>query len=240
MNNPHVQKRLPVPVRSLPPEELKEYRRLVSRRSYERNLEKIKAKREANREQKRLYAREYHAANREWIAEKASAYHQREDVQQRRRELAQRPEAKAKHCAEVTAYIAANRDKVAARRRKWSANTNWPELYHKRRLQNDIVYKLKYGLNGRFCIAKKNKGIQACAVSLLGCSVEGLAAHLESQFQPGMSWDNWSYRGWHIDHKIPLAAFDLTDPEQLGTACHYTNLQPMWAVEHFHKGTKIT
>ena len=54
-----------------------------------------------------------------------------------------------------------------------------------------------------------------------------------------MTWDNWSLVGWHIDHEIPLYAFDLTDREQLLRACHYTNLQPMWAIDNLEKSNKL-
>ena len=58
-----------------------------------------------------------------------------------------------------------------------------------------------------------------------------------------MSWDNYGapqgQRGWHIDHIKPLAAFDLTDPEQCKQACHYTNLQPLWADENMRKGARF-
>ena len=54
-----------------------------------------------------------------------------------------------------------------------------------------------------------------------------------------MTWENWSYRGWHIDHKTPLDSFDLTKPEQVKMACHFTNLQPMWALDNIKKHNKI-
>lgn len=47
----------------------------------------------------------------------------------------------------------------------------------------------------------------------VGYSTSDLVAHLERQFLPGMTWDN--YGDWHIDHVVPVASFvfdDLDDP----------------------------
>lgn len=53
-----------------------------------------------------------------------------------------------------------------------------------------------------------------------------------------MTWDNWAPKGWHVDHIIPLSSFDLTNRDQLLAACHYTNLQPLWAKENLQKGAR--
>ena len=74
------------------------------------------------------------------------------------------------------------------------------------------------------------------AVRDLGCTIEELKLYLAAKFQPGMSWENWSFAGWHIDHIRPLASFDLTDSAQFKLAVHYTNLQPLWAKDNFSKG----
>ena len=54
-----------------------------------------------------------------------------------------------------------------------------------------------------------------------------------------MNWQNHSKIGWHIDHKLPLDFFNLTDKIQLSKACHYTNLQPLWAFDNLSKGSKL-
>ena len=69
--------------------------------------------------------------------------------------------------------------------------------------------------------------------------MEELKIYLESKFLPGMTWDNWSKDGWHIDHVVPLASFDLTNKEQFDKACHYTNLQPLWAKDNLSKSDRL-
>jgi hypothetical protein len=42
-----------------------------------------------------------------------------------------------------------------------------------------------------------------------------------------MSWDNYGFYGWHVDHKRPLSSFDYSDENKersLREAWHYTNL----------------
>jgi hypothetical protein len=50
-----------------------------------------------------------------------------------------------------------------------------------------------------------------------------------------MSWEN--YGKWHVDHVIPLAS--AKTPEDLIKLCHYTNLQPLWAIENILKRDKL-
>lgn len=74
--------------------------------------------------------------------------------------------------------------------------------------------------------------------TLLGCSFEQAKTHLETQFQPGMTWEN--YGQWHIDHIIPCSFFDLTDVHQQRICFNYQNLQPMWAKENISKNNKLS
>ena len=75
------------------------------------------------------------------------------------------------------------------------------------------------------------------SVALLGCTRCQLARHIEGMFSDGMSWDNM--RLWHVDHIVPVSAFDLTDDEQQRAAFHYTNLQPLWAEDNLRKSNKL-
>jgi hypothetical protein len=56
-----------------------------------------------------------------------------------------------------------------------------------------------------------------------------------------MTWENYGngFGKWNLDHIIPLTAFDLTNREQYLSAAHYTNYQPMWALENTSKGDRF-
>lgn len=66
----------------------------------------------------------------------------------------------------------------------------------------------------------------------IGCTLDELKAHLEKQFQPGMTWANQGE--WHIDHIKPLAT--AASEKELYSLCHYSNLQPLWAIDNLRKG----
>ncbi len=111
--------------------------------------------------------------------------------------------------------------------------------YTSKRLKSDISFKLRTRIRQRLRIAIKCNYNKGSTIELLGCSIKHLKEYIESKFKPGMSWDNWSLKGWHIDHIKPLSSFDLNSPQQLKEACHYTNLQPLWALDNLTKGSKV-
>tara|TARA_Y100001951_G_scaffold92656_1_gene87617 strand:- start:7213 stop:8409 length:1197 start_codon:yes stop_codon:yes gene_type:complete len=76
---------------------------------------------------------------------------------------------------------------------------------------------------------------------LVGCSFDDLVIHIESKFTAGMNWDVFLKSGGkiHIDHIMPCAAFDLTNEEEQRECFHWSNLQPLWAVDNLKKGKKI-
>lgn len=91
----------------------------------------------------------------------------------------------------------------------------------------------------RVRMALKGQDKATSTMLLVGCSIAQLKQHLEKQFQPGMSWDTCGENGWEIDHIRPCASFDLKDPEQQKACFHYTNLQPLWAIDNRRKGAKL-
>ncbi len=97
----------------------------------------------------------------------------------------------------------------------------------------DINYKIGHNLRSR--LNQAIKGRNNSLTKDLDCSIPNLKLYLESKWQQGMTWGNYGIDGWHIDHIKPLSKFDLRNPEELKKACHYTNLQPLWAKDNLSK-----
>ena len=113
----------------------------------------------------------------------------------------------------------------------------YQKKYKSSRRQNDIIFKLSGNLSSRVRqfllirnITKKNTTFE-----IVGCTPQELKIHLEEKFIKDMSWDNQGK--WHIDHIIPLSS--AKTEEDLYKLCHFTNLQPMWAIDNIKKGSKI-
>jgi hypothetical protein len=107
--------------------------------------------------------------------------------------------------------------------------------------KSDTEFMLRKNLAGciREAIKKQASDKAYKSMELLGCTIEHVRDHLESQFTAGMTWDNMGRGGWHIDHIIPCAFFDLTKPSHQKVCFNYQNLQPMWESENCSKKDKI-
>ena len=126
-------------------------------------------------------------------------------------------------------------DAERARRYRGTKPKGWAAQQSRHMYHSSIQRKLRQLLKNRIWWALQGGPKTAHTLELLGCTVDELKAHLERQFQPGMTWDNYSYRGWHIDHIAPCSVFDLTDPEQQRICFNYNNLQPLWAKDNMQK-----
>lgn len=85
---------------------------------------------------------------------------------------------------------------------------------------------------------KRGTSKSRSTMKYVGCSLDLLASHLESLFQPGMSWQNRDQ--WHVDHIYPLRAIDPRDEFELHGVCNWRNLRPMWAIDNERKQGSVT
>ena len=75
---------------------------------------------------------------------------------------------------------------------------------------------------------------------LVGYTVKQLKTHLEKQFKPGMSWENYGTY-WHIDHIVPKSVFNYQSSDDIDfqQCWSLNNLQPLEAEINFSKGAKL-
>lgn len=163
---------------------------------------------------RRDYAREFHRSNAERLnTKRRNARAEEVEANSRARELRRMAGAAKRLFALRRAQISPEARRVQkAVRRRWE---------HVRRR----IAGLKRGATSR----------RKCS-ELLGCTVEEFRLHVERQFLPGMTWQNYGLFGWHIDHIKPISGFDLSDPAQVKECFHFSNLQPLWAEDNLRKG----
>ena len=180
-----------------------------------------------NKEAKREYTKKYREKNKEAIREQVKEYKKknREAIREQAKEYYEKNKEAVRE--QVKEYKKKNREAIRE--------------YARYSYRNNVQFKMGTLLRSRFnnLIRKQNVNKTHSVLELTGCDLKFLIKHIEDQFKEGMSWDNWSYDGWHVDHIIPLSSFDLTDIEEQKKAFHYTNLQPLWAKENLSKGCKV-
>lgn len=136
--------------------------------------------------------------------------------------------------------------KIASYQQKYNAdpvNKARRNAAIRERITHDRAFAIEKALRRTLAdkIRKAVTGKAANTLALLGCSVEQFLAHIEGQWRPGMSWANWGRgRGrWNLDHKQPIASFNLADPQAQRACFHWSNFQPLWSDENLRKGAKI-
>jgi hypothetical protein len=188
---------------------------------------------EEKAEKKRAYMREY-ARNRR-ASDPAFA--------EKCREAGKKSQAKRRAADKDTTKLwrEKNKAKIADYNKMYSQQ-NRKELTQKScelnkiRRKTDPTYALSCRERNRVYSALKGKIKSARTETLLGCSYDFFRGYIEGKFVENMGWHNMGE--WHIDHIRPLASFDLNDAEQQKQAFHYTNQQPLWAMDNLKKGAK--
>jgi len=86
-------------------------------------------------------------------------------------------------------------------------------------------------------LKKVDVKVTACQCrELLGVlDADDLWTKLEPKLLDNMGEDN--YGQWHVDHKVPVAMFDMSKHDQRQRGFHHTNMAPMWASDNLAKGS---
>ena len=111
---------------------------------------------------------------------------------------------------------------------------------HRQRYRSNPNYRLRMNLARRILLALANQTTtkDETTLNLVGCPLDVLVDHLETQFDEWMNWENMG--DWHVDHVRPCASFDLSDPQQQSVCFNWRNLQPLDGDENYKKRDSYT
>lgn len=115
------------------------------------------------------------------------------------------------------------------------------KIYVRRQYKNNINFKLRIitsGSNGRILKNNKSSKNNKSILQYLSYTMQELKDHLQSQFEPWMSWNNWGKYNkdtwddhntltwtWQIDHIIPQSILPYISMED-------TNFKKCWALDN--------
>ena len=158
-----------------------------------------------------------------------------------RRKIGIRYECKKCSSKKSLDYRLKNKDKMIQNSKKWKKE-NPEKLKIQRakkfkRQKDNPLFILTSRLRKRLHSALKVKNFRKDSkfANYIGCSAKELKEYIESKFLDGMTWSNKDK--WHIDHIIPLSS--AKTQEDIYILSHYTNLQPLWAIDNLKKASKV-
>jgi excinuclease UvrABC ATPase subunit len=176
------------------------------------------------KEEKREYYKQYRLENKD----KAKAYRSENKQKIKERRKAYRLDNKEKIREYNKEYRKNNLEKVRQEGRKMA-----------QRRRESSKHRIHASFSSGVWKSIKDKS-KSKSFDLVGYSLGDLMARLESQFKPGMSWENYG-RGWHIDHVKPMSWFNFKSKHDAEfKACWaLDNLQPLWAFDNISKGNRF-
>lgn len=213
-----------------------------------------------NKEKISEYKKQYREKNKERISERDRLYRQKNKPKNKIDKICKNDEQyieknKQKKSDCNKRYREKNRQKVLEAQKKYreknkeylsekskeycKLNRESINNYIKKRTKEDPVFKFKHTARKLIYTSfKRNKNNFSKSIDteqILGCSIDQFNKYITLKFSEGMSMGN--HGEWHLDHIIPLAT--AKTEEDIIKLNHYTNFQPLWAIDNLKKGSKI-
>ncbi|MBD9542914.1 HNH endonuclease [Ensifer sp. ENS04] len=208
---------------------------------------------EENEAHVKEYRKRYYAQNSEEILSNWADWYEENREEQLKKKSARYHENRDDALTYAAQYRAEHPDKVKASSAKWRAENpdkqkaGWDRWYAENGKERDAKRRstprgkiddaISSGIYRSIRSAKGGKRWE----TLTGYSLDDLMSHLEKKFLPGMTWENYGFYGWHIDHKIPKAAFNYSSPDHIDFKRCWAleNLQPLWAEDNIRKHARL-
>lgn len=190
-----------------------------------------------NKDKKRALDKKYRETHKEQIKEISKTWREknREHLNETIRENYKNNPEKFKARQDRYRKLHAEEIKIKNKKYKLEHKDN-AKLYEQKR-RKEPLYRLKCSIRSliKESIKHKTHKTNTRTEEILGCTIDEFIKYLESKFKEGMTIEN--HGKWHIDHIIPISS--AKTEEEVFTLNHYTNLQPLWAIDNLKKGNKI-
>jgi len=215
-------------------EKFKERDRKYRIKNADKIRERVKNKNARTKDAKREYNKRYYRENRELMLEqKKQQYHNdRDEHLKRNRSNYHKHRDKRKEYAKASWEKTKNVEEYREKRREYRRKSD------SKRIANNPAFKIRKRFSAAVYNCMKVRKNGSC-FDFVDYDLKQLMRHLEKQFTPEMTWDNYgSY--WHVDHIDPVSFFNI---ERYGDAefrrCWaLTNLRPLEAKANLSKGDK--
>jgi len=140
----------------------------------------------------------------------------------------------------VSQHYYRNKDSLTASHKIYYENNksvinSYKNEWIKTKRNLDPSYKLSSNISAllRGTLKRKNITKNSKSQDILGCTIEGFKAHIESQFLNWMNWENYGDKcqpleyncSWDLDHIIPIS-YAKTE-EEIYLLNHWSNFQPL-------------
>lgn len=204
-----------------------------------------RARRLANPDETRRKGREEQRARRRRIPEQVREYERslrlkRPEVYKARKKAAYWKDVEKSRARQNTLYATNEEFRQTAKDRAKQWRLHNPEKARLRERLRKKRTRLERALRQRLRSAIKNANTfkRDRTLSLLGCKTSFLKQYLEAKFCKGMTWENYG-TVWHLDHRLPCAAFDLSKESEQRICFNWQNLQPLFKGDNLTKGPRF-
>ena len=190
------------------------------------------------------YRKKYYQDNKIVIREKKREYRKKNpESEKKRSELSKKwyIENKEHHKELTKIWRKNNPEKVKEYSLKQRIkNTKYGADYVRKRKEKDPMFKFECGIrsNVRKSFKRGSNHFRKSSKTeaILGCTIEEFREYVKNKFTNGMTFENYGTHGWHLDHIVPIST--AKTEEDIIKLNHYTNFQPLWAIDNLKKGKK--
>lgn len=203
--------------------------------------EYVKEWRQVNKEHVKAYAKKYSMEHKEKISKRKREWYQANRWMILKQSKIWRDNNREHYNEYQNKYYLEHKGEEAERNKKYyqehkEERAEYSRKYHQEHKEESRIYQsnklktdLKCNLNNKisgsiYKSLKKNKGGKHWE-TLVGYGLDDLKRHLKKTMPKGYTWEDCMEGRLHIDHKIPISAFNFDKTE-------HTDFQRCWALSN--------